>query len=386
MNDDDGMEVEGMSKLKNLDISADAARVLDGICTDEGLDRVGKWLEAWYSSLSRPPNRESAVGRRKILSRLAREQHVHGALFELFLNYEFRRRGAVVSIEPSVGGKTPDLLVDYQGSLYYVDALFLQEVHKSTAAEKDLVQKLDSHAINSDFRLLLSARSRLQTNIRRKDLLPIVEWLRAVERPGAAEDFVLPTYDGEYQLSVTAVPVSEGPLVAAQSLGGVQIASTLERVKKRIREKVRKYRALGAPLIVAVNTYHAPWTIVEWAISGTPTLDLLIDNAGNVMSRREGMRADGIWLGKQDGVYRKRATSLAGVWIFHFAHPDNPKPESRFYPAPDTLRTGRDGTEPLNLFPSVGGVMSSSLMQGGGALGRDGLQVSPPPVYERAAP
>ena len=172
MNDDDGTEVEGISKLKKLDISADAARVLDGTCTDEGLDRVGKWLEAWYSSVSRAPNHESASGRGKVLSRLADKQHVHGALFELFLNHELRGRGAEVRIEPSVGGrtgdKTPDLLVDYQGSRYYVEALFLQEVHKSTGAEKDLVQKLDSHAINSDFRLLLSARSRLQTNIRRK--------------------------------------------------------------------------------------------------------------------------------------------------------------------------------------------------------------------------
>ena len=242
----------------------------------------------------------------------SREERQHlGAFFELYCHELLRRHGFVVEVHPGgkgEGGTRPDFLASQNGtSLFYLEATVVSGPEDRSAADARAAQVVDE--INrlhlADFWVSLHfLRIGSKTPSMRKIRDAVLHKAGTLDADAVIRDNDKPMFryrDDDWLIQVSFIPKkpeSRGEMggrtvkyLAGVGGGFMETETWLHDAALR---KVRKYRDLELPLVVAMNSISgfADMEDVPEALFGSPVEG---DTIRDFPDRREGNPA--LWLG-----------------------------------------------------------------------------------------
>lgn len=287
-------------------------------------------MESWFACY--PPSQ-----RERLRSRIRSEddgQH-DAAFFELLLHELLVRLGCRVEVDPERGSR-PDFIVDDQKGLrWYLEAVTISAdpafATKAQGVMNNLCEWLNERLPRRDFLLLVSYIGRPSGSLSRKDLLDFL----VAKLSGADYEEVLKdtrnkgTYAGpcwkykwgdcgiRFQLIPRAEPARRDDSVPALGYPNYEVEMNMDqmidRMRKAIVKKARKYGGLRKPFLVAINVRRWPLNPIEFMMALFGWDDVAYGfTKGPEMSRLGMPRPSGVWLeGFSSGGIRYRR--LSGV-------------------------------------------------------------------------
>lgn len=299
---------------------------------DPAFEETRRLIESWFAryATSDPNDGNGLRGR----LRSGSDDDFMGATWELYLHETFLRLGCKVTIEPSVEGGEIDFLVENgDGSCVYVEATTLLRNSVSGAERPHgyalAVDAIDD-AFHPDFGLMVRRfiPGRGNPPLRRltaaaEQLMSRFDWdgqLAEREQRGSADMETHQFGVDDWTLEVVVWPrpaadrgSREYPTILSEPpLGGMSFARSA--ILDKLRGKARKYPNLGAPYIVALNSFAMVGDDedVLQALYGSEvySFDLENPNSGEL-----GRKPDGLWQRGAQTAYTRVSGVLAATQL-----------------------------------------------------------------------
>lgn len=243
------------------------------------------------------------------------EQH-YGALFELWFSSQLGSLGYSVDLQPTVGGKTPDIRVGIDGrTLAYVECLVLHEESERTSEDRTidlLYHHVRKHCRLVGYKVETVAWKHGSSPPSAKLFAKFIDENAPASHPATTteldddSDALVYVDPSGWQISVRYMPLADANRRADRLEGQrsypVRRLNTRERTVEKIDAKRAKYRELEHPLIVAVS-HNSEFDDLDQltaseALLGTHvyTFDLSTNQAGH--SSRS---MNGVWVDRHSG-------------------------------------------------------------------------------------
>ena len=241
-----------------------------------GSTYIRNTLESWFEKY---PPRHRTEFRERFRDD---DPHHEGAFFELFLHELLTRLGFSLEVHPEIAGSDdrPDFLVSRDNRRFYLEATVRGQRSGPFTRhpnEKDVIEKLNT-LVSADFGVTVHMEGTLSRTLSRENVVrPFKELLEShdpedvqgeIDRHGSNAAPSQRIECGNWTLEGWLWPISpeeqrndsKRQLVIGHHLGAFTDCAT--PVRKALKEKSRKYRNLGLPLVLAIHTrdtyYRAP--------------------------------------------------------------------------------------------------------------------------------
>lgn len=254
----------------------------------------------------------------------SREERQHfGAFFELYCHELLRRHGFVVEVHPGGKGEgetRPDFLASQNGmSLFYLEATVVsgpEDRSSSNAREAQVVEEINRLPLADFFVSLHFLRTGSKTPSMRRIRKSVLHEAALLDANAATRNNRMPKFryrDGDWLIQFGFIPKKPesrgetgGRAVGLIMGGGGGFMETETWLHDAALRKVRKYRDLELPLVVAVNSISgfADAEDVPQALFGNPAEG---DTIRDFLHPREGSPA--LWLGA-GGLRHTRMSAL----------------------------------------------------------------------------
>ena len=239
----------GTSSYNDINLSANAPAVA-----------VRAVLDQWFSRI--PVDKQ-----RDIRGRFRGDDRQHsGALLELLMHELLVRRCAGVTIDPHIGGKTPDFLASYHGTEFVVECTVAQESDKQFGAlgqERDVLDIVE-RVSRGPYGLFLVSQRTGSSTVPRKHLTTFLEEklqdLNGGAPPGEDKvgtflpDVIEWTWN---DWSLTFRPIIMGSRPGDRTVVGRQkgpyIAEDASIIERSLEKKAEAYTHLGRPYLVVAT-------------------------------------------------------------------------------------------------------------------------------------
>ena len=225
--------------------------------------RIRDVLEDWFST--HPPENKQDLVRR---FRSNRDDQHQGAFFELFLRKFLTRLEYTVTVNPSMSsGMTPDFFVaSTSGEEFYLEATVAEpKTLRDSPSEEQSLDEL-SKLQCPDYWLFPKVRGVLHSTPPLKKMRQTFQgWIDELSYETVKDTSRSRKYPScsfthaGWALTLTAIPRGEAHRgkPGARPLADISRADFVDSAKpiwNAAHEKAKKYKALGAPFIVAINT------------------------------------------------------------------------------------------------------------------------------------
>lgn len=311
----------------------------------EGCERLRQMLQRWIDRL---PSEQS----RKIVTRMRHKGHgspdengqFYGAFLELFMHEFLLGTGALVVVEPELGGRTPDFGITeefHDGShfQYVVEATDIK-IEGNSALELPWLVKQVVDVLNEiespDYFLWVDTYGTLESMPRKETLKqPFLQLLRKADYDELSaitdhgqqplRDYPSATFEhGNWTLIASLIPVGTdhrgepGKFVGA-GLGTSAGLDDIEGPRRQLYEKARRYRDVE-DLIIAIRTDPTGIRMGDVLfgsqnITGHFPKDPL--DTRSMPEPQAGRKLDGFWVNSRG----PQNTHVIGVVVFQYLHP-----------------------------------------------------------------
>lgn len=266
-------------------------------------------LNNWYSELLPAGDPELAAR----LRNTENSEEFTAGFWELVIFRHLRTISHNILYKQVVDGKTPDL--------YWPEANLIADVisisDPNYGEREDVFIHELSQAINGlalPFGIMIASSHFSSTSYKKQAIL---KWVLSLVNQPNLYDEAQWYNDGESRLELLIKPRTNGPIIKAIGMFHLDAEQTKKIVKRRIREKLRKYQR---PLVVFACSGQGFWNLEE------DTLDMALygdwqvvfNRDPNVKETREDRVANGIFNNRQNNGQPANRRVIAAAFVDRF--------------------------------------------------------------------